>query len=77
MTRYKVGNNTFNTYEEALAYTRTIQGGQGASMIETINEDAQPSNSSSNEGIGSFLNTLFGQAQNGSEQDRAAGRTFS
>ena len=75
--KYKVIDKTFNTYEEALAYTRTIQGGSGASMIETINDDAQPSNPSSNEGIGSFLDTLFGQAQNGSEADRAAGRTFS
>lgn len=75
--KYKVIDKTFNTYEEALAYTRTIQGGSGASMIETINDDAQPSNSSSNEGIGSFLDTLFGQAQNGSEKDRAAGRVFS
>lgn len=75
--KYKVIDKTFNTYEEALAYTRTIQGGSGASMIETINDDAQPSNPSSNEGIGSFLDTLFGQAQNGSEADRAAGRAFS
>lgn len=75
--KYKVIDKTFNTYEEALAYTRTIQGGSGASMIETINDDAQPSNPSSNEGIGSFLDTLFGQAQNGSEKDRAAGRAFS
>lgn len=75
--KYKVIDKTFNSYEEALAYTRTIQGGSGASMIETINDDAQPSNPSSNEGIGSFLDTLFGQAQNGSEKDRAAGRVFS
>ena len=75
--KYKVIDKTFNSYEEALAYTRTIQGGSGASMIETINDDAQPSNPSSNEGIGSFLDTLFGQAQNGSEKDRAAGRAFS
>lgn len=75
--KYKVIDKTFNSYEEALAYTRTIQGGSGASMIETINDDAQPSNPSSNEGIGSFLDTLFGQAQNGSEQDRASGRAFS
>lgn len=78
MTRYKVGNNTFNTYEEALAYTRTIQGGQGASMIETINEDSKPlDTSSSDSDINSFLDTLFQQAQNGSERDRAAGRNFS
>lgn len=75
--KYKVIDKTFNSYEEALAYTRTIQGGSGASMIETVNDDAQPSNPSSNDGISSFLDTLFGQAQNGSERDRAAGRAFS
>ena len=78
MTRYKVGNNTFNTYEEALAYARTIQGGQGASMIETINDDSKPLDTpSSDSDINSFLDTLFQQAQNGSERDRAAGRNFS
>lgn len=75
--KYKVIDKTFDSYEEALAYTRTIQGGSGASMIETVNDDAQPSNPSSNDGISSFLDTLFGQAQNGSERDRAAGRAFS
>lgn len=75
--KYKVIDKTFDSYEEALAYTRTIQGGSGASMIETINDDAQPSNTSSDSGINSFLDTLFGQAQNGSERDRAAGRAFS
>ncbi len=76
--KYKVIDKTFNTYEEALAYTRTIQGGQGASMIETINDDAQPNeNSSGDDDIFSFLDNLFGQAQNGSERDRAAGRAFS
>nr|DAQ57049.1 MAG TPA: hypothetical protein [Microviridae sp.] len=78
MTRYKVGNNTFNTYEEALKYTQTIWGGSGASMIETINEDSKPlDTSSSDSDINSFLDTLFEQAQNGSERDRAAGRNFS
>lgn len=76
--KFKVGNYSFNTYEEALAYTRTIQGGQGEKMIETINDDAKPqSPASSDSDIGSFLDTLFGQAQNGSERDRAAGRAFS
>lgn len=78
MTRYRVGSQTFQTYEEALAYTRTIQGGQGSKMIETINDDAQPTvNSSSNDDINSFLDNLFQQAQNGSEGDRASGRSFS
>lgn len=76
--KYKVIDKTFDTYEEALAYTRTIQGGQGASMIETVNDDAQPNdNGSSDDDIGSFLDNLFGQAQSGSERDRAAGRAFS
>ena len=76
--KYKVIDKTFNTYEEALAYTRTIQGGQGASMIETINDDAQPQGTKSSDGdISSFLENLFGQAQSGTEADRAAGRAFS
>lgn len=76
--KYKVIDKTFNTYDEALAYTRTIQGGSGASMIETINDDAQPTGTpSSDSDINSFLDTLFGQAQGGSERDRAAGRAFS
>lgn len=78
MTKYKVIDQTFNTYEEALHYARTIQGGQGEKMIETVNDDAQPTGSgSSDSDLGSFLDNLFGQAQNGSERDRAAGRTFS
>lgn len=78
MTRYRVGSYTFQTYEEALRYARTIQGGQGEKMIETINDDAQPQVSgSSDDVINSFLDNLFQQAQNGSESDRAAGRNFS
>lgn len=76
--KYKVIDRTFNNYEDALAYTRTIQGGNGASMIETINDYAQPTtNVSSSDDINSFMDTLFGQAQAGSERDRAAGRVFS
>lgn len=76
--KYKVNDRTFNTYEEALEYTRTFQGGTGSAMIETISDDAMPqTQGNSDDDIGSFLDTLYGQAQNGSEKDRAAGRAFS
>lgn len=57
--KYRVNDRTFNTYEEALEYTRTFQGGTGASMIETLNDDASPGQTSyGDDDIGSFLDSL-------------------